>query len=87
MAEKEVEKLEKYQLITDKFIKMRGKESRHCAVVNRALGVVSKCDFEKYVTKFESNARMEIMPGGLTALQLPFRKSNSVPFLNFDIAS
>lgn len=38
VAEKEVEKLEKYQLITDKFIKMRGKESRHCAVVNRALG-------------------------------------------------
>lgn len=86
MAEKEVEKLEKYQLITDKFIKMRGKESRHCAVVNRALDVVSK-DFEKYVTKFESNARVEIMPGGLTALQLPFRKRNSVPFLSFDIAS
>ena len=56
MAEKEVEKLEKYQLITHKFIKMRGKESRHCAVVNRVVGVVSK-DFEKYVTKFESNAR------------------------------
>jgi len=78
VAEKEVEKLE--------FIKMRGKESRHCAVVNRVLGVVSK-DFEKYVTKFESNARVEIMPGGLTALQLPFRESNSVPFLSFDIAS
>lgn len=44
-------------------------------------------DFEKYVTKLESNARVEIMPGGLTALQLPFRKSNSVPFLSFDIAS
>ena len=28
-----------YQLITAKFIKMRDKESRHCAVVNRALGV------------------------------------------------
>lgn len=86
MAEKEVEKLEKYELITDKFIKLWGKESRHCAVVNRALGVMSK-DFEKYVTKLESNARVEIMPGGLTALQLPFRKSNSVPFLSFDIAS
>lgn len=78
MAEKEVEKLEKCHLITDKFIKMRAKESRHCAVVNRALGVASK-DFEKYVTKLESNARVEIIPGELTALQLPFRKSNSVP--------
>lgn len=86
MAEKEVEKLEKYELITDKFIKLWGKESRHYAVVDRALGVMSK-DFEKYVTKLESNARVEIMPGGLTALQLPFRKSNSVPFLSFDIAS
>ena len=61
MPGKEVEKLEKYQLLKDEIIKMKGAKTVVIVpVIIGALSVVSK-NFEKNVKKLEIDARVEIM--------------------------
>ena len=61
MAEKEVEKLEKYQLLKDETIKIEGvKKVVVVPVVIGVLGVVSM-NFKKYVKKLEIDACVEVM--------------------------